>query len=253
MIRNLILTGAALITIPTASNVALESMEEKNEVQRKKARWIRVIDLERCIGCKVCTEACIQAHYVPASPDQQEWIKIYDVGSMHIEGTRFFPRPCMQCQNAPCVKVCPVGASFYNEDHIVLVNHDTCIGCRLCMAACPYDARYFNWEEPKHTNDELSHRNRPEAPWPHRKGVVEKCMLCAYKIKDGALPVCVEACPQKALLFGDLDRDTISNGQGENWNLLEFLEDKSAYRFKDELGTEPAVYYIPPRLSERDR
>jgi molybdopterin-containing oxidoreductase family iron-sulfur binding subunit len=248
VLRNLlILAGIAVITIPTARNLASNSEKESNQPIRKKAKWIRIIDLERCIGCNICTESCIEAHFVPAAPNQQEWIKIYDfTNEPNANGKSFFPRSCMHCQNAPCVKVCPVGASHYNKDRLVLVDHNKCIGCRLCMAACPYEARYFNWEEPKHSSEELAHKYSPEAPWPHRKGVVEKCMGCAYRVKEGELPICVTACPQRAILFGNVDFDILTNGKGESWRLSDILE-SSAFQFKEELGTDPSVFYLNPR------
>ncbi|MFC1755202.1 4Fe-4S dicluster domain-containing protein [Thermoproteota archaeon] len=240
------------MTTLITGNRTLLSMEKPTELQRKKAKWIRVIDLDKCIGCNVCTKSCIEANFVPKDPDQQEWIKIYSIENTQNKSTSFFPLTCMHCQNAPCVKVCPVGASYYDENQIVLVDQETCIGCRLCMAACPYEARYFNWEEPKHSSEELQHTYSDEAPWPHRKGVVEKCMFCAYRIKKDELPICIISCPQKALLFGNLDLNTVSNGQGETWKLSTLLDEELAYRFKEELGTEPSVYYLPPHRRLRE-
>lgn len=224
------------------------------------------IDLERCDGCGQCTNACIDTHLVPPSWSEsndgdkgngrQEWIKVYDLkqdlGPLGPKGN-FLPAPCMQCENAPCVKVCPVvGATYHNDQGIVLIDHDKCIGCRYCMAACPYERRYFNWGEP-HTEEERAKlafsSYSPEYPVPHRKGTVEKCMFCAHYIKDGKLPACVDACTKagmKAIYFGDAYEDVVTNGV-EVLRFSEFLASRGGYRLKEELGTEPRVYYLPPR------
>src|SRR5438132_9734232 len=106
-------------------------------------QWAMVIDLARCDGCKECTTACQKTHFTGT----QEWITVLDFTD-EAGGHYFLPRPCMQCENAPCLNVCPVGATFRDENGNVLINHDICIGCRFCMAACPYGARSFNWGQP---------------------------------------------------------------------------------------------------------
>jgi len=220
-----------------------------------------VIDLERCDGCMKCTDACIETHLVPPAwgePNRngrQEWIKVYkigeDLGPPGPEGN-FLPAPCMHCENAPCVKVCPVGATYHDEDGIVLIDHDRCIGCRFCMVACPYERRYFNWGEP-HTEEERARlafaQYSPEYPVPHRKGTVEKCMFCAHYVRYGRLPACVEACTKagmKAIFFGDANEDVVTNGV-EVLKLSELLRSRGAFRWKEELGTNPRVFYLPPR------
>lgn len=212
----------------------------------ERRQWVMLIDLAKCNGCGKCTEGCSEAHFVP---DGQQWIKVYEVEDEF--GHRYFlPRPCMHCENAPCLKVCPVGATYRRQDGVILVDHNRCIGCRYCMAACPYDARSFNWAEPEHTAEELAHTYSPEAPWPHRAGVVEKCMFCAHMTEHGTLPACVRACTKEmgngAIYFGDLREDTVSNGV-ERIPLAKTLREKGGFRLKEELGTEPRVWYLPPR------
>ena len=217
---------------------------------RNRRKWVMVVDTDRCDGCQKCTEACILEHRVPSAWGEpsyngsQEWVRVYK----HEEnGTSWFqPTPCMNCQNAPCVKVCPVGATYYNEDGLVLIDNTRCIGCRFCMAACPYDRRFFNWGEPAHSPDEVLIDYNPEYPVPHRRGTVEKCVFCAHRVKNGRLPACVEMCHKqgmKALYFGDANEDVVTNGE-DVVRLTDLLE-KGGYQLKEELGTKPSVYYLP--------
>ena len=206
-------------------------------------RWGMVIDLKRCVGCQTCTRACNLAHNVP---EGQEWIKVSKIQDNPDTGEYNFPRPCMNCQNAPCVKVCPVGATFYDEEGVVLIDNELCIGCRYCMAACPYGARYFNWGDPNQASDQAIAESTPEFANTHLKGVVEKCDFCAHLARDGTLPSCVAACPNSVLYYGDLAEDAVSN-PNETISFSETLKRKHGYRFWEELGTEPRVYYLPPR------
>lgn len=209
----------------------------------RRRRWVMVIDLSRCDGCRLCTKACTEYHYVPKG---QEWIKIFEMHDEIFKGSFYLPRPCMHCRKAPCVKVCPVGATYHTENGAVIIDHERCIGCRLCMAACPYQARYFNWEEPEHTPEELRHKYSPLQPWPHRKGVVEKCDFCEDLGIKGSIPPCAAACPRKAIYYGDQYEDVVSNG-AEVVKFSELIREKKAFCLKEELGTEPSVYYLPPR------
>jgi len=207
-------------------------------------RWVMVIDLARCDGCGECTKACSAMHLVPPG---QEWIKVYNIEHEGLAASHFFPRPCMQCDNPPCVNVCPVGASYKRSDGIVLIDQEVCIGCRFCMAACPYSARYFNWAEPPHTARELSQSYSVETNIPHRKGVVEKCLFCPALTSKGELPACVTGCPMGAIYFGDENENAVTNSLGETLSLSDFLHDGAAHRHLEELGTEPRVWYLPPR------
>jgi Fe-S-cluster-containing dehydrogenase component len=230
----------------------IKAISTTSELQTRS--WVMVVDLARCNGCKACTESCIEEHYVPPAWGEpnykgyQEWIKVYEMASPG-GGKYFFPRPCMHCDNAPCVKVCPVGASYKRDDGLVLINQDRCIGCRFCIAACPYEARYFNWYDPPVSPEEKFVKYSDEYPVPHRRGVVEKCVFCAHRTDMGRLPACVEACHNvgmNALYFGDAKEDAVSNG-AEVVRLSELLSKNNAYRFKEELGTQPRVYYLAPR------
>ncbi len=221
---------------------------------RSRRQWVLVIDLRKCEGCVTtdkapqCVEACNAEHFVPRG---QEWIRVLQFKDE--TGHSFFlPRPCMQCENAPCVKVCPVGASYHNDEGVVLIDHRRCIGCRLCMAACPYGARVFNWEQPENPPGALFADYRPEYPVPHLKGTVEKCMLCAHRTEDGKLPACAQACPMFAIYLGDLTEDIATNGK-EVVKLSAFLAENHAFRLREELGTRPRVWYIPGHGQEYGR
>lgn len=210
--------------------------------QRRK--WVMVIDLARCDGCGKCTEACTAMHRVPFG---QEWIKVYRLQDSPETGTYWFPRPCMQCDNPPCVAVCPVDATFKREDGIVLIDQERCIGCRYCIAACPYSARYFNWGEPPQTAVELARPYSMEWNMPHSKGVVEKCIFCPGLLRQGQIPACASGCPMGAIYVGDELEDAVTNSFGETVRLSQLLQEGAGYRYLEELGTEPRVYYLPPR------
>ncbi len=223
-------------------DVVDSTLDDPRAVAPRRRQWVMLIDLARCDGCGDCSRACNEEHFVPPG---QEWIKVYEIEDEF--GHRYYlPRPCMHCEDAPCLKVCPVGATYRRQDGVILVDHTRCIGCRYCMAACPYDARSFNWSEPPHTPEEVAHAYSPEAPWPHRMGVVEKCMFCAHYADRGDLPACVRGCPMEAIYFGDLREDAVSNGR-EVLRLSETLVREHGFRLKEELGTGPRVWYLPAR------
>ncbi len=207
-------------------------------------RWVMVIDLAKCDGCKDCTAACRAMHFVPPG---QEWIKVFENRDNQIAGAYWFPRPCMQCDNTPCAKVCPVGATMKREDGIVLIDQDRCIGCRYCIAACPYSSRFFNWSEPPHTPEELARPYSVEWNYPHRKGVVEKCIFCPELAQEGKLPACASACEMGAIYFGDQLEDVVTNHAGETVSFTQLVREKGGFRYMEELGTEPRVWYLPPR------
>jgi dimethyl sulfoxide reductase iron-sulfur subunit len=241
------LGGAAAATAAAPAMAWNSSSAEATRATARPARqWVMVIDLRRCEGCETvegpakCTEACEQAHFLPPG---QQWIRVVEEENER-GGTFFRPIPCMQCENAPCVNVCPVGATYRSDDGVVLVDTTRCIGCRFCMAACPYDARVFNWEEPETPPGATFVTPSPQFPVPHRRGTVSKCMLCAHQVPQGLLPACVEGCPMKAIYLGDLVSDVATNGE-EAVRLSTFLTENNAYRYKEEHGTRPRVYYVP--------
>jgi molybdopterin-containing oxidoreductase family iron-sulfur binding subunit len=208
-------------------------------------QWTMIIDLRHCDGCQSvgkppqCTTACIEGHF---APEPMEWIEVFE-GELPGGGTQFIPTPCQQCQNPPCVNVCPVGATFSTPEGTVLIDQDRCIGCRICMAACPYDRRFFNWGTPPVPPEARLADYSPEHQVPPKKGTVMKCDFCPDMVRDGTLPYCVQACPNRAIYYGDLEEDIATNGK-DIVVASRFLAENQAYRLKQELGTKPRLYYI---------
>lgn len=224
-------------------------------------RWGMVIDLDRCIGCAACEVACKSENNIATvSPGQAEmgramsWMKVVAEvkGDFPDTTMRFFPRPCMHCDNPPCVKVCPVGATYLNDEGIVGQIYARCIGCRYCANACPYIVKYFNWYGPQWSDSERRYLNPDVSVRP--KGVIEKCTFCHHRLQRAredaraegrALreqdyqPACAEVCPTGAIVFGDLDN--------ARHQVAEMKEDARAMRLMEDLGTEPKVYYLAPR------
>lgn len=145
----------------------------------------------------------------------------------------YLPVACQHCENAPCVKVCPVGASYKSEDGRTLIDYDRCIGCRYCMAACPYNARVFNWQEPVRLPD----HDYGSADTPKRtRGIVEKCSFCEQRVNKGEQPFCVEVCPARARHFGDLNDSTSEVAQ--------LVRTRKGEQLLENKGTKPQVYYV---------
>lgn len=204
-----------------------------------KRQWAFLVDLRRCDGCKACTVACQKEHYLPKD---QEWIKV--LSETDSEGLKtYFVRLCQMCENPPCLKVCPTAATFKRDDGVVLIDQSKCIGCRMCMVACPYEARYFNYNEPLKPPTPFSNP-MPEFPVPQQKGTVGKCILCIHNAEKGKVPYCVDACTMDALYIGDLNSDVMTNGSGMTYQLSKYLYDNDAYRYKEELNTSPRVWYV---------
>ncbi len=207
-------------------------------------RWVMVIDLARCDGCGLCTEACNAMHLVPPP---QEWITVLRMQENEVAGPYWFPKPCFQCDNSPCTKICPVGATYKREDGVVMLDQERCIGCRYCVAACPYSSRFFNWAEPPHNLDNMDRPYDIEMNVPHRKGVAEKCLFCPSLLRQGQLPACAAICTMGAIYVGDELEDAVTNAQGETVSFSDLVRENGGYRYLEELGTEPRVYYLPPR------
>jgi len=212
--------------------------------------WHMGIDLDKCIGCQYCLWACQATNDVP--DDDMRW----NVGfpERTENGTDFFmTRPCLHCQEAPCTKVCPVGATWVREDGIVAMDYDRCIGCRYCEVACPYDVRRFNWSVSTAENPYEPIWGTPEVERRPR-GVVEKCTFCVHRIDRGlaqgltpgvdpqATPACVNACPVGARVFGDV-HDVESP-------ISKFLAENDTFRLREDFGTEPKVHYVRPAKEE---
>ena len=206
-------------------------------------KWAMVIDIDKCIGCGYCILTC-QADN-DTSPDIR-WTRLLETRKIAGE-PRYLPVPCQHCENAPCVDACPVKATYHRSDGIVMMDYDRCIGCRYCEVACPYGARSFNWEAFEGDNPAVPYWGSPEVERRPR-GVVEKCTFCSHRIDRGlalgltpgvepeATPACVSACPVGARTFGDL------NDPESKVNKL--LDAHHISRLREDLGTEPRVYYI---------
>jgi Fe-S-cluster-containing dehydrogenase component len=200
-----------------------------------------VIDLAKCKNARKCVEACQEGHMLPKD---HEWMKLYLLQDDRTMAKYWFPRPCFHCDKPMCVSVCPVGATYKRSDGIVLVDNQRCIGCKFCMTGCPYSARVFNWKDPE-VNLPEGHVYDPETNIPPVEGTVGKCVFCADNLRLNKLPRCVTACPMGVIYFGDLREDTVTNGE-ETVRFSKLMLDRAGFRYREELGTLPSVYYLPP-------
>lgn len=200
-----------------------------------------VIDTDRCIGCHTCAVVCRIENNLP---QDTWWNRILTDGGESSDipagifpntSLMFLPVACQHCGNPACVKVCPVGATYKEEESgIVRQDYDKCIGCRMCMAACPYTGvRSFNWEEPKHVLDYSV--GDPDVPG-HQKHVVEKCTLCTHRYAKDLEPACIATCTGKARFFGDLD-DPSSD-------VSRLLRERGSMQLLEERDTKPSVHYL---------
>jgi Fe-S-cluster-containing dehydrogenase component len=239
------LGGATVLAV--AGKKLLVAVETKAPVAASR-RWSMVIDVEKCLekqDCTKCMEACRKAHNVPVFNDHRHeinWIwKVRYEDAFESEGSgdytrdelrgKLLPVLCNHCDDPPCTRVCPTQATWKREDGIVMMDWHRCIGCRYCIAACPYGSRSFNWSDPR------PHLTGLNPDFPTRtKGVVEKCNFCEERLAKGQPLACVEVCPAKALVFGDL------NDAGSP--VRELLRARFAIRRKAELGTRPSIFYI---------
>jgi Fe-S-cluster-containing dehydrogenase component len=237
-------------------------------------RWAMVIDLDKCVACQGCSIACRFENNTPVvSPVEAlkgraiRWNDVFplpinpteETGEYPHVRTRYLTRPCMHCENPPCIKVCPVQATYNDAEGLVRQNYARCIGCRFCTVACPYGVRYFNWFEPEWegtlnehlTPDRVQGPDSLEGPVPRPKGIVEKCTFCIHRLHkeraranaeerefraDDYVPACVQTCTGKARFFGDLDdpKSTVS--------LL--ASSPRSFRLLEDVGTHPKVIYL---------
>jgi molybdopterin-containing oxidoreductase family iron-sulfur binding subunit len=233
-----------MLEIDASQLRAVEKEESSYDVREgfTDKKFVMVIDLAKCKNAKKCVSSCSKMHHVTG---ENAWLKVYKMQDSEETSPYWQPTLCQHCDKPPCVKVCPVDATFKRRDGIVLIDNDRCIGCRFCMAACPYSTRVFNWEEPLITDDEACASHNPENGQPPQMGTVSKCDFCPDMVAEGKLPDCVTACPNGVFYFGDKYEDTVTNGE-ETHRLSTMLKDRAGYRILEELGTEPNVYYLPP-------
>jgi molybdopterin-containing oxidoreductase family iron-sulfur binding subunit len=223
----------------------LANREIREGIEGRK--FVMVIDLAKCANARKCIEGCQKMHF-KQSP--VEWIKVKKMQDAQTTAPYWMPQPCFHCDNPPCTKVCPVDATFKRQDGIVLIDNERCIGCRFCMAACPYNARSFNWGENwgqsvQQSKECHSSAYSPETGSPSVMGTVEKCDFCADMAKKEELPDCVTSCPNGTIFYGDANEDSVTNGE-DTFRLSELIKKRAGYRYLEELGTEPRVYYLPP-------
>ncbi|WP_305046486.1 4Fe-4S dicluster domain-containing protein [Geoalkalibacter sp.] len=212
------------------------------------------LDLSRCIGCRRCVYGCVEENNQSRDP-QIHWIRVvrlkkekgtdlhyaehyYNPSQVPEPGHFYMPIQCQQCEKPPCTKVCPVQATWTEKDGIVVVDYNWCIGCRYCMAACPYGARHFNWAKPRIPNDSLNPQTHYLGNRPRPVGVVEKCTYCIQRTRQqpGRYPACLEACPVGARKFGNLlDPES---------EIRKLIENKRVYILKEELNTQPKFFYF---------
>jgi len=207
-------------------------------------------NISKCKGFRRCVEACINENNLDRQAATQ-YIRIFEMENGVIdlneadatfqhevpaEGHFYLGTQCFQCAEPPCVKVCPVGATWQEPDGITVIDYDWCIGCRYCMAACPYWARRFNWSQPEVPREEVNPNQHYLGNRARKKGVVEKCTFCIHRSRQGRLPACAEACPTGARVFGNLlDPDS---------EIRWVLANKRIFRLKEDLKTEPRFWYF---------
>ena len=241
---NLRAQSKAVDLITSTDDFPVKKMTSKTIQQERLAM---VVDLRKCLsekGCTKCIDACNKIHNIPdfhESKDEIKWIWKEPYENTFVDQENFYmtekyndkmvPVFCNNCDNPPCVNVCPTQATWKREDGIVMMDWHRCIGCRYCMAACPYGSRSFNWRDPRPFIKDIN------AEFPTRtKGVVEKCQFCDERLAEGLPPACVEACSEKALVFGNLN-DPKSE-------VRQLLKENFSIRRKPGLGTNPEIYYL---------
>lgn len=259
-------TKSERIKVLTAENELLE-IEKSNTTPIKKSkyenlaylqkegregipgkRWVMVIDLSKCKDAQKCMSACQGAHHLRPEQSHIRTLKMQDSKNT---APYYMPKPCQHCDNPPCVAVCPVDATYKRADGIVLIDNERCIGCRFCIAACPYSARYLNWTEPLYAQEDTDKVYNVELNVPQKKGTITKCLFSADCLREGKLPYCVSACPNGVFYFGDENEDAVTNGTTkETVRFSKLLADNGAFQLLPELGTKPRVYYLSAKGNE---
>ncbi len=232
-------------------NVMVRMQEEIKRALQKpedQRRWVMVIDTRKCTGCHSCTVSCVAENKLPPGVVYRPVLE-QEIGTYPNVAKRFIPRPCMHCENPPCVNVCPVNATWQRPDGIVAVDYEQCIGCRYCITACPYSARTFDTghtytqETIQQQGYELlvnfeygEQRDRTPGAEQSPVGNVRKCHFCLHRLAEGEVPACVSTCLGMANYFGDAnDPDSL---------VAEMIASPNVTRLKEEMGTEPKVYYL---------
>jgi molybdopterin-containing oxidoreductase family iron-sulfur binding subunit len=243
--RTFLQTAGATAVAASIGGCASEGASSKTAV-----RWGMVIDLQRCVGCLSCTVACRAENHTPPGVAYNVVME-EEVGAYPYVRRTFLSRPCMQCRKSACTLVCPTQATSHREDGIVIVNYNRCIGCRYCIAACPYGARSFDYghnyhDSPTPYEEQASPEygeNRKRRAQRSPVGNVRKCTFCLHRIAKGLNPACAETCLGGAIHFGDLN-DTEGRCRVHGEKLQELLATRAHMRLKEELGNEPSVYYL---------
>lgn len=202
--------------IGTVGMAGLAGLSQSFQTKRKK-RYGMVIDLRRCIGCFSCQVACKAENGVPLGV-YRNWVKVIDKGRYPMVKRYFLSRRCNHCENPPCVHICPVKASYKRDDGLVLIREERCIGCKMCIGACPYNSRFINFMKVK------------------GGGIADKCSFCSHRIDNGVVPACVATCIGRAIIFGDLN-----DPESEIARLFSSQPTQVLQSF---LNTEPQIHYI---------
>jgi Fe-S-cluster-containing dehydrogenase component len=211
-------------------------------------KWVMVIDQKKCVGCDSCTVSCNSENNLPPGVVYRPVPK-QEAGTFPNVAWIFTPKPCMHCDQPPCVPVCPVKATWKREDGIVVINYDICIGCRNCLASCPYNARTADFGDffGRETPEIMSYETRPNyeysKDWIRKPGTdtspignARKCTFCLHRLRVGMLPACVTTCLGGATYFGDYN--------SKHSLVHELIGTARVKRLKEELGTKPSVYYL---------
>lgn len=233
-------------TTTTTARSAVEALPPKSReygaigTTSDEPRWGMAVDTERCIGCWSCAVICKSENDIPLG---MWWNRILTEGEGLDQPTvdnggdmtmGWVPLACQHCDDPPCEKVCPTGATYVGEGKLVMVDQENCIGCRYCMAACPYGVRVFNWGDAEYAPP----AGTGVVP-PRPTGSVEKCTMCIHRLAEGVVPSCVWSCPAEARIFGDLD--------DPNSDIVAKIKARGGKQLLEDKGTHPKVFYLEPR------